>query len=240
MDYYAELAVDASATASEIKKAYRKLALEFHPDRAEGRGEDPKKARKRFVRLQEAYDVLSDSTARKAYDATRRGKSPRWRNRSRDSSTARPWPWEQPQRRAKPKKKYTGPPPPNNTHGPSWRRWRAAKRHHTAAGPQAPPGAQGAPGGPDRASTAGAAGPTEAPRPGGSTQKPRGQRTRPQAPPRPDFGAAADWMRRAAADAQQPAAGSTAAEQAANAAEARANAQAEAVRAMFESLLSKR
>jgi len=63
-DYYKVLEVDKKASADEIKKAYRKLARKYHPDRNAG----DKAAEERFKQVQEAYDVLSDADKRKAYD----------------------------------------------------------------------------------------------------------------------------------------------------------------------------
>lgn len=64
MDYYATLGVEKTATLEEIKKAYRKLAKETHPDRNPG----DTAAETRFKLVQEAYDTLSDSLKRAAYD----------------------------------------------------------------------------------------------------------------------------------------------------------------------------
>ncbi len=63
-DPYTVLGVDSKATAEEIKKAYRKLARQYHPDR----NPDDKKAEERFKEISEAYDVLSDPEKRAAVD----------------------------------------------------------------------------------------------------------------------------------------------------------------------------
>lgn len=64
MDYYDVLGVSRDATLDEVKKAYRKLALEFHPDRNPG---DPE-AEHKFREIAEAYETLSDAQKRFIYD----------------------------------------------------------------------------------------------------------------------------------------------------------------------------
>lgn len=66
-DYYSILGVKPSATAAEVKKAYRKLAQRFHPDTNAG----DKEAEERFKEITQAYDVLSDPKERKEYDQLR-------------------------------------------------------------------------------------------------------------------------------------------------------------------------
>ncbi len=63
-DYYEVLGVEKGASADDIKKAYRKLALKHHPDRNPG----DKEAEARFKEAAEAYDVLGDETKRRNYD----------------------------------------------------------------------------------------------------------------------------------------------------------------------------
>jgi len=63
-DYYQILGVSRNANAEEIRKAYRKLAMQYHPDR----NPDDKQAEERFKELNEAYQVLSDSQKRAHYD----------------------------------------------------------------------------------------------------------------------------------------------------------------------------
>ena len=65
-DYYEVLGVAKNASDDDIKKAYRKLAMKFHPDRNQGDG--AKKAEESFKEVKEAYEMLSDSQKRTAYD----------------------------------------------------------------------------------------------------------------------------------------------------------------------------
>lgn len=62
-DYYEILGVEKTASDSEIKKAFRKLALQYHPDKNKDEG-----AEEQFKKIAEAYEVLSDETTRKKYD----------------------------------------------------------------------------------------------------------------------------------------------------------------------------
>src|ERR1700737_1503063 len=63
-DYYEVLGVGKNASAEDLKRAYRKLALQYHPDRNNG---DPQ-AEARFKEINEAYEVLSDQSKRQRYD----------------------------------------------------------------------------------------------------------------------------------------------------------------------------
>jgi molecular chaperone DnaJ len=67
-DFYKELGVSSDASQEEIKRAYRKLARELHPDR----NRNDAAAEERFKAVSEAHNVLSDPTKRKEYDETRR------------------------------------------------------------------------------------------------------------------------------------------------------------------------
>lgn len=63
-DYYKILGIDKNASADHIKKAYRKMAMKYHPDHAK----DDKGAEEKFKKISEAYAVLSDPEKRKQYD----------------------------------------------------------------------------------------------------------------------------------------------------------------------------
>lgn len=63
-DYYEVLGINKSSSEAEIKKAYRKLAMKYHPDR----NQDNKSAEDKFKEIQEAYEVLSTPEKRKMYD----------------------------------------------------------------------------------------------------------------------------------------------------------------------------
>eukprot|EP01036_Dinobryon_divergens_P022631 gene22629-30906_t len=69
-DYYKSLGVDRSASAEDIKKAYRKLALKWHPDRIKDQNDQAKKdeAQKKFQEIGEAFEVLSDPEKKKIFD----------------------------------------------------------------------------------------------------------------------------------------------------------------------------
>ena len=63
-DYYETLGVSKTSTDTEIKKAYRKLAIKYHPDKNQG----DKTAEDKFKGISQAYEILSDSSKRQQYD----------------------------------------------------------------------------------------------------------------------------------------------------------------------------
>ena len=63
-DYYQTLGIDRQAGNDDIKKAYRKLAMKYHPDRNPG----DKRAEQKFKEVNEAYEVLKDDEKRAAYN----------------------------------------------------------------------------------------------------------------------------------------------------------------------------
>ncbi len=78
-DYYKILGVQRDADAATIKKAFRKLAKQYHPDTNNGNAE----AEKKFTEINEAYSVLGDEEKRKEYDENKRGEQ----NSSADSES---------------------------------------------------------------------------------------------------------------------------------------------------------
>ncbi len=68
-DYYETLGIDKKANAEDIKKAYRKLAMKYHPDQ----NKDDKAAETKFKEISEAYDILKDEQKRAAYDRFGKG-----------------------------------------------------------------------------------------------------------------------------------------------------------------------
>ena len=62
-DYYRTLGIAKTATEEEIKKAYKKMALRYHPDKNKAAG-----AEEKFKEIAEAYEVLSDKSKREIYD----------------------------------------------------------------------------------------------------------------------------------------------------------------------------
>jgi len=86
-DYYALLGVEVDAPASEVKAAFKKLALQYHPDVY--KGED---AHERMRVLLQAYQTLNDPTARREYDVTHRASKSGGPETARTGHTARPAP----------------------------------------------------------------------------------------------------------------------------------------------------
>ena len=64
-DYYKILGVKRNASKQEIKKAFKKLSLKYHPDKNK---DNPKRAKEMFIKIANAYEVISDDEKRKIYD----------------------------------------------------------------------------------------------------------------------------------------------------------------------------
>ena len=68
-DYYEVLGIDKNASESEIKKAYRKMAMQYHPDKfANATDKEKEEAEHKFKEINDAYQVLSDSQKKAQYD----------------------------------------------------------------------------------------------------------------------------------------------------------------------------
>ncbi|KAI1874793.1 uncharacterized protein JN550_002222 [Neoarthrinium moseri] len=101
-NYYAELSLPPSASADDIKKQYRKLAMQWHPDRNRGREEE---ASKKFQIIQSAFEILTDPTQKREYDTARNKTSARFSGSS--GVRGNPWAnagaeWAPPPKRAGP------------------------------------------------------------------------------------------------------------------------------------------
>ena len=88
LNYYAVLEVSLQATQDEIKKSYRKLALQYHPDRNQGNRQADQKIRE----VNAAYEILGDPDARKAYDRLRLGHVGPMVSRQKEESEESPSP----------------------------------------------------------------------------------------------------------------------------------------------------
>ncbi|KAI9450907.1 DnaJ-class molecular chaperone with C-terminal Zn finger domain [Russula earlei] len=86
-DYYKILGVDKSATAEQIKKAYRKLAVKYHPDK----NPNNKAAEEKFKEISEAYEVLEDAEKRKKYDQF----GENWKHYEQQGGRAEDFDWSQ-------------------------------------------------------------------------------------------------------------------------------------------------
>lgn len=86
LDYYKVLGVDKQSSTGDIKKAYRKLALKWHPDK---NPDNQTEANKKFKEISEAYEVLSDEKKRRIYDDRGKGGYEDSRQRGRYRSQAK-------------------------------------------------------------------------------------------------------------------------------------------------------
>lgn len=86
LDYYKVLGVDKQSSTGDIKKAYRKLALKWHPDK---NPDNQSEANKKFKEISEAYEVLSDEKKRRIYDDRGKGGYEDSRQRGRYRSQAK-------------------------------------------------------------------------------------------------------------------------------------------------------
>ena len=82
MDYYETLGVQRTATEEEIKKAYRQLAMKYHPDRNPG----DKDAETKFKQVQEAYDTLFDVNKRSRYNGSKPPPKPKPKPKAKKST----------------------------------------------------------------------------------------------------------------------------------------------------------
>ena len=85
-DYYQVLGLERNAAPDAVKRAYRRLALKFHPDNYKG---DKDEAERKFKDLAEAYEVLSDPVKRREHDMARLGG--RAQTEGNTSAKHRPW-----------------------------------------------------------------------------------------------------------------------------------------------------
>lgn len=73
-DYYEVLGLEPGASAEDIKKSFRSLALKHHPDKNKGSEE----SKQRFMKIVEAYEILSDEQSRRKYDGDSAPGGPEW------------------------------------------------------------------------------------------------------------------------------------------------------------------